>query len=157
MVSEKFKKITRLILIALLIINIINYYNAKYRTVTIPPPTVHVMYPVLKSMSQYVKQTGNTVAFHMVDLVARVEGYLEEIQFVDGTFVQKGKTLFVIEPAPYLAKLKEAEATLDAQNALHTYDALEYARQKKMYRQNATSLSNVEKWLAKSDASTADV
>ncbi|MCH9763764.1 MAG: efflux RND transporter periplasmic adaptor subunit [Gammaproteobacteria bacterium] len=155
--AEKFKKITRIILIILLIINIINYYNAKYRTVKIPLPTVQVQQPVSKAMSEYVTQTGNTVAFNAVDLVARVEGYLNEIDFIDGTFVKKGKTLFVIEPEPYIAKLKEAEAELAAQQAIHTYDELEYARQKKMYKQNATSLSNVEKWLAKSEASTAEV
>jgi RND family efflux transporter MFP subunit len=155
--AEKFKKITRIILIILFVINIINYYNGKYRTVKIPLPTVQVQQPVSRAMSEYVTQTGNTVAFNAVDLVARVEGYLNEINFIDGTFVEKGKTLFVIEPEPYLAKLKEAEAELTAQKAIHTYDELEYARQKRMYRQNATSLSNVEKWLAKSEASTAEV
>ncbi|MCH9755983.1 MAG: efflux RND transporter periplasmic adaptor subunit [Gammaproteobacteria bacterium] len=155
--AEKFKLITRFILIILLIVNIINYYNGKYRTVKIPLPTVQVSHPVSKSMSEYVSQTGNTVAFNSVDLVARVEGYLDEINFIDGTTVVKGKTLFVIEPEPYIAKLKEAEAELAAQKAIHTYDVLEYARQKKMYKQNATSQSNVQKWLAKSAASTAEV
>ena len=129
--TEKFKKITRIVLIILLIINIVNYYNAKYRTVKIPLPTVQVRQPVSRAMSEYVTQTGNTVASNTVDLVARVEGYLDKINFVDGTFVKQGTTLFVIEPEPYLAKLKEAEADLTAQKALHTYDLLEYARQKK--------------------------
>lgn len=155
--AEKYKQLARIILIILLIINMINYYNAKYRTVKVPLPVVEVQQPVLRAMSEYVKQTGNTVAFSAVDLVARIEGYLEQINFVDGSFVKKNKSLFLIEPAPYLAKLKEAEATLAAQEAVHTYDVLEYARQKKMYKENATSRSNVEKWLAKSDASTAEV
>ncbi|MDX2346089.1 MAG: efflux RND transporter periplasmic adaptor subunit [Legionella sp.] len=155
--AEKFKKITRIILIILLIINIFNYYNAKYRTVKIPLPSVKVQHPISRKMSEYVTQTGNTVAFNAVDLVARIEGYLDKIDFIDGTFIKKGKILFVIEPEPYLAKLNEAKASLAAQKAIHTYDELEYARQKKMYKQNATSLSNVQKWLAKSDASTAEV
>jgi len=155
--TEKFKLITRIALIVLLVMNIIHYYTSKYRTVKIPLPTVHVRPPVSKNMSEYVTQSGNTVAFKAVDLVARVEGYLDEINFTDGTFVKKDTTLFVIEPEPYLAKLKEAQAELAAQQAIHTYDVLEYARQKRMYQQNATSQSNVEKWLAKSDASTAIV
>jgi len=155
--AEKFKRITRIVLIILLVINIIHYYTSKYRTVKIPLPTVEVSQPVSRAMSEYVTQTGNTAAFNTVDLVARIEGYLDDINFTDGTFVKKDKTLFVIEPAPYLAQLKEAEAELAAQKAVHTYDALEYARQKRMYRQNATSQSNVQKWLAKSDASTAEV
>jgi RND family efflux transporter MFP subunit len=155
--AEKFKKITRIILIVLLVINLVNYYTSKYRTVKIPLPTVEVQQPISRAMSEYVTQTGNTVAFNAVDLVARVEGYLDEINFIDGTFVEKNKILFLIEPAPYRAQLKEAEAELAAQKATHTYDALEYVRQQKMYKQNATSQSNVEKWLAKSEASTAEV
>jgi RND family efflux transporter MFP subunit len=155
--TEKFKIIARITLIVLLASNLIAYYAGKYRTVKIPLPTVQVQKPVSRNMSEYVTQTGNTVAFNSVDLAARVEGYLDAINFVDGTTVKQGETLFVIEPEPYQAKLKEAEASLAAQQALHTYDALEYIRQKKMYKQNATSRSNVEKWLAKSEQSTAEV
>lgn len=155
--AEKFKRITRITLIILLVINMINYYNAKYRTVKIPLPTVQTQLPISKSMSEYVIQTGNTVAFNAVDLVARVEGFLDKINFVDGTFVEQGDVLFLIEPEPYRAKVKEAEAELASKKATHTYDALEYVRQQRMYKQNATSESNVEKWLAKSEASTADV
>lgn len=155
--TEKFKLITRIILIILLVINIIHYYTSKYRIVKIPLPKVEIQTPVSRAMSEYVTQTGNTVAFNSVDLVARVEGYLEKINFMDGTFVEQNKLLFLIEPEPYRAKLKEAEAELAAKKATHTYDTLEYARQKRMYTQHATSQSNVEKWLAKSEASTADV
>lgn len=155
--EEKFKNILRITLIVLLIINIINYYNSKYRTVKTPLPTVKVQNPVSVAMSEYVTQTGNTVAFQAVDLVARIEGFLNEINFVDGSLVKKEQVLFVIEPEPYLAQLKEAEADLVAQKAINAYDKLEYARQQRMYKQNATSLSNVEKWLAKSEESAAEV
>lgn len=155
--AEKFKHITRILLIILLVINIVHYYTSKYRTVKIPLPTVQTQQPVSKAMSEYVNQTGNTVAYHTVDLVARVEGYLDKINFIDGTFVEKGTTLFLIEPEPYRAKVIEAEAEVASKKATHTYDAIEYARQQRMYKQNATSKSNVEKWLAKSQASAADV
>lgn len=155
--AEKFKRITRIILIILLIINIVNYYTSKYRTVKIPLPTVQIQQPISRAMSEYVIQTGNTVAYHAVDLVARVEGFLDKINFIDGTFVKQGAILFLIEPEPYRAKVIEAEAELASKKATHTYDAIEYARQQRMYKQNATSKSNVEKWLAKSQASAADV
>lgn len=155
--EEKLKKITRITLVILLTINLINYYVSKYRTVKIPLPDVVVQHPIERSMAEYVKQTGNTVAYQSVDLVARIEGFLEDINFTDGTFVEKGKTLFLIEPETYLAKVKEAEAQLAADKAMYTYDKLEYARQKRMYKDKATSLSNVEKWLAKQESSAASV
>ena len=155
--ADTFKKITRIIIILLLIMNMIHYYFSKNRSVKIPLPIVGVQRPVSRAMSEYVTQTGNTVAFQSVDLVARVEGYLDAIDFIDGTFVKKDKMLFLIEPAPYRAKVKEAEAELTAKKATYSYDALEYERQRKMYKQNATSQSNVEKWQAKREASIADV
>lgn len=157
MKAEKVKIITRIAIVILLGINLYNYYTAKSRTVKIPPPQVIIEKPELIEMPKYVTQTGNTVAFQTVDLVARVEGYLNEIYFTDGSFVKKNKTLFLIEPETYLAQLKEAEATLKAAIATQTYDQLEYKRQQKMYEKSATSLSNVEKWLAKSQASAAQV
>jgi multidrug efflux pump subunit AcrA (membrane-fusion protein) len=92
-------------------------------------------------MADYITQTGNTVAYNAVNLVARVEGFLDSITFVDGTFVKKGQPLFVIEPEPYMAKLKEAQASVAAQKAGDAYAKAEYARQKRMYKENATSLN----------------
>ena len=52
-------------------------------------------------MQPFVEQTGNTVAFDTVDLVARVSGFLDSINYKDGTFVKKGNLLFQIEPTTY--------------------------------------------------------
>ena len=63
------------------------------------PPTVIVQKPVMAQRAEYITQTGNTVAYNSVDLVARVEGYLQAVKFIDGSFVKKGQELFVIEPS----------------------------------------------------------
>lgn len=123
------------------------------------PPTPHVVIqkPKLIPITEYVTQTGTIVAFNAVNLVARVEGYLNAIEFTDGTFIKKNKELFIIEPEPYLEKLKEAQASVIIQKAAYAYDSAEYARQKKMYKQNATSLNNVQKWEAKTIQSKAEI
>ena len=82
---------------------------------------------------------------------------MDKINFVDGTVVKKDRNLFVIEPEPYMAKLREAKASVMAQRAIHAYDQTEYERQQRMYKQNATSLNNVQKWFAKSEESVAEV
>jgi len=48
---------------------------------------------------------------------ARVSGYLEQVDFVDGAIVKEGDRLFSIDPRPYQTALQEAEATLDAAKA----------------------------------------
>lgn len=123
----------------------------------LPPSPVVLQKPKLSNITEYITQTGTMVAYNSVDLVARVEGYLEGIHFTDGTFVKKDKELFVIQPKPYLEQLKAAQATVVVQKAEYLYDSSEYARQKKMYQQSATSLNNVEKWSAKSQESKAEI
>lgn len=123
----------------------------------LPPSEVIIQRPLLEKRAEYITQTGNTVAYNSVDLVARIEGYLESVNFVDGSFVKKGQVLFVIEPKPYLEKVTEAQATITAEKASLAYAEAEYARQQQMYKENATSLNNVQKWLAQKEKSQADV
>ena len=123
----------------------------------IPLPIVVIQKPKLIPVTEYVTQTGTMVAYNSVDLVARIEGYLESIEFTDGTFVKKGKELFVIEPKPYLEQLKSSEASVAVQKASYNYAKAEYERQKNMYKQNATSLNNVEKWAAQTAEASAKI
>ncbi|MCX7115132.1 MAG: efflux RND transporter periplasmic adaptor subunit [Gammaproteobacteria bacterium] len=122
-----------------------------------PYPLVVVQKPKLIQMTDYVTQTGTMVAFNSVDLVARIEGYLNAIEFTDGTFIKKGQGLFVIEPEPYLEKVKEAQASVVIAKASYAYANAEFHRQKKMYTQNATSLNNVEKWQAQAEKTKAEI
>lgn len=89
-----------------------------------PPPAVTVAKPLVKELVEWKEFTGQFEAVDAVDVRARVSGYLESIDFVDGQSVKKGDLLFVIEPKPYelalesaKAQLAEASAQLDLANA----------------------------------------
>ena len=86
------------------------FFHTKTSIPAEQAPVVSIQKPIIAKIGEYVTQTGNTVAYNSVDLVARVEGYLEQVKFTDGTFIKKGQSLFVIEPAPYMEKLKQEEA-----------------------------------------------
>lgn len=122
-----------------------------------PSPPVVVSKPVLAEVTDYLEETGNTVAYNSVDLVARVDGYLNIISFTDGTYVKKGDPLFVIQPEPYAAQVEEAEASLAQSRAEYAYDQAEYQRQLVMYKQNATSMADVQKWLSQRDSTKASI
>jgi multidrug efflux pump subunit AcrA (membrane-fusion protein) len=62
-----------------------------------PPPQVVVQMTVQRTVTLYLEATGNAAAVNSVKLIARVEGYLQEIKYQDGAFVKKGMPLFVIE------------------------------------------------------------
>ena len=70
-----------------------------------PPAKVEVAVPVQRSFTRYLEATGNTAAFKNVDLVARVQGFLQSINYKDGAFVKEGTSLFTIEPDTYKLKL----------------------------------------------------
>jgi multidrug efflux system membrane fusion protein len=71
---------------------------------------VVVALPVQKPVTLYLDLTGNTAPFRTVQLVARVQGYLETIDYKDGTAVTKGTQLFGIERDVYQAQLDLAKA-----------------------------------------------
>src|SRR5262249_50555704 len=73
-----------------------------------PPPKVPVAYPLQQPFTRYLEVTGNAAAVNSVDLVARVQGFLQEIHYNDGDAVKQGALLFTIEPEPYRVKLDQA-------------------------------------------------
>lgn len=155
--NKKALKNIGIVLAVVIALYLVLHLFSKSSPPQIPLVKVVVQKPERAEVVEYVTQTGTTVAFNSVDLVARIEGYLDANKFTDGSLVTKGQELFVIQPEPYLEKLKEAQASVAAQKADYAYSKSEYSRQQKMYKENATSLNNVEKWLAKTQASEAEV
>jgi RND family efflux transporter MFP subunit len=120
-----------------------------------PPPKVTVSRPLIQPLTEYLDLTGNTQAIETVQLRARVEGFLTQIGFKDGDIVNKDVTLFLIEPQPYEAKVKLAEANMNSAKAKLLRATQEYKRQQQLIKQSATSQSEVEKWQAQQDAAQA--
>src|SRR5262249_380011 len=58
---------------------------------------IPVVKPRTQSVSNYVEITGNAASVNAVKLIARVEGYLDQIHYEDGQFVKKGDLLFTIQ------------------------------------------------------------
>jgi multidrug efflux system membrane fusion protein len=122
-----------------------------------PPPDVTVSRPVQQTVTDTIELTGNTQSSNTVNLVARVAGYLQSVNFKDGAIVKKGDLLFVIEPEPYQASVQLAEATVEQQRATLTQATSEYERQQRLIKQKATSESDVENWQAQHNAAQAAV
>jgi membrane fusion protein, multidrug efflux system len=105
----------------------------------------------------YFELTGNTQAINSVDLVARVQGYLESIDYKDGEFVTKGTHLFGIERDTYQQQLDQANATLAANEATLEYNKAEFQRQSTLARQDFASQSIAQQWKANQDSAAAQV
>lgn len=122
-----------------------------------PPPKVTVAKPVRQPVVDYIEFTGNTQAVQTVNLTARVEGFLQKILFTDGQEVKQGQPLFVIEPAPYKAKVEQAKADVDSQKARLVQAEKEFARAQKLFAEKAGPDTEVVKWQRERDAAKADL
>lgn len=109
-----------------------------------PPPKVDVATPVQRPVTRYVEATGNTAPIKSVDLVARVQGFLQSIDYTDGTFVKQGTQLFTIEPETYKLKLDQAQAAeAGAQASLKQAEA-DFKRQAELVQRQAVSQATLD-------------
>ena len=109
-----------------------------------PPPKIEVASPVQRSITRYLEATGNTAPIRNVDLVARVQGVLQAINYQDGTFVKQGATLFTIEPDTYKLKLEQAQAAeAGAQASLKSADA-DFKRQSDLVQRQVVSQATMD-------------
>jgi RND family efflux transporter MFP subunit len=82
-----------------------------------PPPDVIVAGPTQREVTRYLTYTGVLKASESVDLRARVQGFLESVNFKLGQLVKQGDLLFVIDKREYRAALDRAEAAVQSQEA----------------------------------------
>lgn len=122
-----------------------------------PPAEITVATPLQQSVVPYIELTGNTQAYNTVDLVARVEGFLTEIDYKDGAPVKKGDILFLIDPTTYIATVKQVEADLAGAKAQLLQAQAEFVRQETLLRQNVSAQNTFDLAKAKRDSASASV
>lgn len=124
-----------------------------------PPPAakVSVAKPLAKKITRYLEATGNTAAVASVDLVARVEGFLQAISYTDGAAVKTGDILFTIEPLPYQAKLQQAQAAEASAQATLVNAQANFARNESLQKNSVASVQNLDDARATRDTAQASV
>lgn len=127
------------------------------RYVPPPPPQVIVANPVQKDVTAYLEETGTLAAVNTVDLVARIPGFVQAIQYQDGAMVKKGAPLFLIEPEPYKAKWDQAVAAVDSAKAQLVNSQAEFDRQADLVKRQVSTQANYDKALAQRDSDKANL
>ncbi len=118
-------------------------------------PVVTVARPVAQDVNDYLDFTGNTVAVDSVTLVARVEGYLEQLHFTDGSRVKKDDLVFTIQQTQYKAQLQQAQAQVAAQEAALWHAKTELTRYSGLLKQDAASQTEVDHWRFEKESAEA--
>jgi membrane fusion protein (multidrug efflux system) len=111
-----------------------------------PPPPVEVkVAPVAqRDVPVYIEVIGQTRGSTEIEVRARVEGFLESVDYKEGTYVRKGQLMYTIDPRPLQASAAQArgvEAQAEAQLARARQDV---ARYEPLVAKNAISRQDYE-------------
>jgi RND family efflux transporter MFP subunit len=120
-----------------------------------PLPKVSVAKPAKKPITRYLEATGSTAAVNSADLVARVNGFIETINYEDGAPVKKGDLLFTIELEPYKVKLDQAQASEASAESSFNQAQAAYERSAELIKQKVTTQASYDSALATRDAAQA--
>ncbi len=141
---------TRLIAVSLIILaaaGIGLWLFLKPKAEVSRPPIVAVEPVGTSDVNIYGEYAGRIRAQQFVEVRARVEGYLEKMFFEEGTHIDKGQTLFIIDQKVYKARAEKARAQLLKARANSQKAERDLARIRPLYEQNAASqldLDNAE-------------
>ena len=108
------------------------------KVVTVEPKTIPADF----------KYVGVGESSHIVQLRARVEGYLEEIDYVEGSLVQKGELMFVLDERPFIADVEKAKGHLEEREALWWNADQTMKRMVPLYGLNAVSQRDYDQAIA---------
>ena len=95
--------------------------------------------PIKREVTDWDEYPGRLESVEMVEVRARVTGYLQEIHFKDGQEVRKGDLLFVIDPRPYQAELDRWQAELKQSETRLELASNEAARAEQLLKTKAIS------------------
>lgn len=107
---------------------------------------VIVEYPTIDdTVREYEDFTGRTAASKVIEVRARVNGYLETVQFKDGDEVTEGQVLFTVDPGIYVPELERSKAAVKQAQARVTRLERDDARARDLRKQNAISQEDVDR------------
>lgn len=112
---------------------------------TPPKPSVVVAEAKLESVTYSDTYLGRVVAVSSVDIVARVAGFVEKVNFKDGTKVASGEVLIEIESDSYKADITQIQGQIEAAKAEKKLADIQLDRQQKLFKRGDVSESVVQK------------
>jgi membrane fusion protein (multidrug efflux system) len=122
-----------------------------------PAPAVEVLTIVPQTLPADLRFVAQTESSQRVEIMARVSGFLDSINYKEGGKVKEGELMFQLDPKPFIAQLEAAEGQLRMQQArLRTAEAT-YKRIKPLAKLNAVSQSDLDRATGDRDSASAAV
>ena len=122
-----------------------------------PPLEVLVVEAEQKDVPLFIEMVGSTLGTQDVPIRARVEGFLESMEFQEGTFVDKGDLLYTIDAQPFQAKLVEAQSQLAGARTALIKSESDLARIQPLAEMKAVSEQDLDSAVAQEAGARASV
>lgn len=123
----------------------------------LPPPAVIAQPVEIETAGEQAKFSGVVEAIDKVDILARVEGFIQAIEFEGGDHVEGGDVLFRIESRPYDAAVAAARARVAQAEAQHANAEQELRRQETLSARGVSAEARLEDARAAAAIAEADV
>lgn len=133
------KRLFFLILILLAAFAGKHIYSSKTSAPTMPPVVASVAEATEENIENPKTYVALVEAINSVDVVAKVSGSLDKVNFIEGSYVKKDDALFIIDKEPYQANYDLAKAQLESAEANLTRAQKDYDRQKQLSAKNIAS------------------
>jgi RND family efflux transporter MFP subunit len=104
-----------------------------------PPPQVTVAKPVKRTLVDQDEYVGRFVPIDVVEVRARVSGYLDRVHFQDGQLVKQGDLLFTIDKRPFQNTLDQARANLETAKSNVVFTQADLTRGQQLLRDRTIS------------------
>ena len=122
-----------------------------------PAASVTVAPPLDREVMEWDEYPGRLEAKEMVELRARVSGYINSVSFKEGGIVKKGDLLFVIDPRPFQAELERAKGEVQRARARLALAQTEFTRTEKLVPTQAASAIELDEKRANLDEAKAAI
>jgi len=127
------------------------------QTAASPPPAVGVRVAEMKGVARSYSFVGRIKAIDVVQLRARVEGFLEKVLFTEGQDVKTGDMLFQIEKTQYQAALDQAKANLASAQAQELNAELAFNRSQELLKNQTVPQALLDQNRANLESAKASV
>ncbi len=123
----------------------------------IPPQKIEVYQVVPETVPIYREFVGQLYGEKDIPIRARVEGYLEEIHFNEGTRVKKGDLLYVIDADPFKEDVASKQSMVAQAETILVQTESDLKRIKPLAEMDAVSKRELDMAQAQRDASISSV
>ncbi|KRG64275.1 transporter [Stenotrophomonas humi] len=121
------------------------------------PPSVPVAEVIVRPVTPFAEFTGSLTAVKQVELRPRVAGYIQAVSVPEGSFVEKGRELFHIDPRPFQAERNAAAARLREAEAASALAHADHARTEQLFAQKIVARNRLDSATAALNSGKAQV